>query len=88
MIRKQVYLESHQNLLLRRQSELSGRSEAELVREALEAHLYRGAANGLDLSAWDEEKQFIEQLIRQGREAGRKVDEQHASTWKRADFYE
>jgi hypothetical protein len=88
MIRKQVYIESYQDQLLKKKSKSSGISEAELVREALEAHLYGGVAKGLDLSAWDEEKKFIEQLIRQRKDSGRKANENHERTWKREGLYE
>jgi prophage maintenance system killer protein len=88
MIRKQVYIESYQEQLLKKKSKMTGISEAELVREALEAHLYGGVASGLDLSTWEEEKKFIEQLIEQRKTSDRKTNERHGRTWKRADLYE
>ncbi len=88
MIRKQVYLESYQDQLLKKKSKLTGVSEAELVRQALEAHLHDGVAAGLVLSAWEEEKRFIEQLIRQRKASGRKANKQGGRTWQRDDLYE
>lgn len=88
VIRKQVYLESYQDQLLKKKSKSTGISEAELVRRALDAHLHDGVIAGLDLSAWEEEKKFIEQLIRQSRASGRKADGQNGRTWQRDDLYE
>jgi hypothetical protein len=83
-----VYLEVHQDQLLKQRSKSTGVSEAELVRQALEAHLYDGAAARLDLSAWKEEKKFIEQLIGQRKAYGRKANKQGGSTWRRDELYE
>jgi hypothetical protein len=88
VIRKQVYLEAYQDQLLKQKSKSTGVSEAELVRQALEAHLYDGAAAGLDLSAWEEEKKFIEQLIGQRKASGRKANKQGGRAWRRDDLYE
>jgi hypothetical protein len=88
MIRKQIYLESHQDQFLKKRSKSTGISEAELIREALDAHLYGGVANGLDLSAWEEEKKFIEQLISERKDSNGEANKQHGRSWKRDDLYE
>ncbi len=88
MIRKQVCLESYQDQLLKKRSKSTGVSEAELVRQALEAHLRDGVATGLDLSAWEEERKFIEQLIIQRKTSGRKTDKKCGRNWQRDDLYE
>lgn len=64
MIRKQVYLERHQERHLKRLSKRLGRSEAELIRQAID----QGLAVALlapDLEAWEQEKAFIRNLMAQ-----------------------
>jgi hypothetical protein len=66
--------------MLKKKPKSTGVSETELVRQALEARLCDGAIAGLDLSAWEEEKKFIEQLIRQRKASDRKTDNQGGRT--------
>jgi hypothetical protein len=81
-IRKQVYLDPHQEKQLKSLSGQTGFSEAELIRQAIDQSL-RGASVSppLDLSAWDAEKVFIGQcrdrvVLPGGRD------------WQRSDLYE
>ena len=64
MVRKQVYIDAEQNRRLKQIAEDLGTSEAELVRRGLD-YLERVEVKRetvtppVDLSAWEEEKQFI-----------------------------
>jgi hypothetical protein len=80
-IRKQVYVELDQEIVLKRLSKETGQSEAEIIRQAIDRHtrLFRPARR--DSSAWEQEKAFIEHLIEQGRVSGRR-------TWRRDELHE
>lgn len=83
MIRKQVYLERHQERWLKQFSKKSGRSEAELIRQAIDQALTAGATLlATDLEAWEQEKAFIRDLMAQKplRRRGRR--------WTREELYE
>jgi len=79
MIRKQLYIEPHQDALLKKRARLEGVTEAELVRRALEAHLGRVSARK-DPAAWEKEKAFI--ASRRGAGRGRR------RSWRREDLYD
>jgi hypothetical protein len=82
MIRKQIYIEPHQESLLKRLAQRRGISEAELIREAIDRQISGGVAHALppDPLAWIEALEFMRGLQSQGAEQGR--------TWKREDLYE
>jgi hypothetical protein len=86
-IRKQVYIESHQDRILKKKARELGITEAELVRRALEAHLEIGIASGRDMAAWEKEKSFIVSRIELGHEKGRAL-QGGRRTWRRDEFYE
>jgi hypothetical protein len=80
-VRKQIYIETDQEGLLKRLAQETGRSEAEIVREAIEHH-----TRGLRLlrhgpGAWEEERAFILQRIALGAVPGQR-------TWQREDLHE
>jgi hypothetical protein len=80
MVRKQVYIEAHQEALLKRLSKQQGVTEAELIRAGI-VRLLPGSSGAKDRSLWDEEKRFIRALMkRRSFESKRK--------WKREDLYE
>lgn len=79
MIRKQLYIEPHQDALLKKRARLEGVTEAELVRRALEAHLGR-VSTRKDPAAWEKEKAFIAGRRGAGR-GGRR-------SWRREDLYD
>ena len=80
-VRKQIYIEPHQDTILKQIAGETGISEAEFIRQAidLQAHLFRPAKT--DLSAWAKEKAFITDLIEQGPVSG-------GRSWQREDLYE
>jgi hypothetical protein len=80
-IRKQVYVESDQEIILKRLSKETGKSEAEIIRQAIDRHTRQFRPVRRDLSAWEEEKAFIERLIEQGSVNGQR-------TWRREELHE
>lgn len=83
MVRKQIYIDQHQNMLLKRKAKALGVTEAELVREALERHLASGIGIKRKTTAWDEEKKFIRGRMRLGH--GKKKE---ARRWNREELYD
>jgi hypothetical protein len=80
-VRKQIYIEPYQEMLLKRLTDETGLSEAEFIRQAIDFHTQLFQQPKPDLQAWDEEKTFITGLIEQGPVAG-------GRTWQREDLYE
>jgi len=82
MTRKQIYIETRQEALLKRLAQRRGISEAELIREAIDRQLGSSAVHVLppDPVAWEEALEFMRGLQAQGADQGR--------TWKREDLYE
>lgn len=82
MIRKQVYIERRHEVRLKRLAKQLGRSEAELIRQALDQALEADAIlMASDLGAWEREKAFIRKLRAQGPIAG-------SRRWNRDELYE
>ena len=77
MVRKQVYIESRQETLLKQAAADTGLTEAEIVRQALDLWAERRRA----WQAWRKERAFIETLIAEGPVSG-------GRTWTRAELYE
>ena len=80
MIRKQVYIEPEQEVLLKRLSREQGLTEAELIRSGIvklssRSHVVR------DITFWEEEKRFIRSLMKKGPLKGQR-------RWTREDLYE
>ena len=80
-IRKQIYIEPNQEALLKGLVEETGVPEAEIIRRAIDQHTYLLHLLLRDLTAWNEERAFINQLIQQGSIPGRRV-------WQREELYE
>lgn len=81
MVRKQIYLESHQEARLKEAAAETGQSEAEIIRAALALWLEAKTRKQRALEAWQAERTFIEALLTQGPvEGGR--------TWTREAIYE
>jgi hypothetical protein len=80
-VRKQIYIEPHQDTFLKRIADEAGISEAEFIRQAIDhqAQLFRPSKT--DLTAWANEKAFITDLIEQGPIIG-------GRTWQREELYE
>lgn len=86
MVRKQLYIESEQNMALRELAGKHGVSEGQIVREAITEYLTVGAqSQEIDLSAWEEERLFM--LSRQNlAQSDSKSDGQR--TWTRGELYD
>jgi hypothetical protein len=61
-VRKQVYIEPHQEEILKRLTRETGISEAELIRQAIDRHT-RTFIPRPDLKAWEKERTFIVHLM-------------------------
>ena len=81
MIRKQIYIESHQDGILKQKASSLGITEAEVIRRAIDHHMAAGRFNARDLKAWEREKTFIARRMNKGYTAGTR-------RWKREDAYE
>jgi len=81
MIRKQMYLELHHNVLLKKRAKALGVTEAELVRRALEDFLGSEDSFKKDLEAWETEKEFITSRMKL-------VSKPQERNWKREDLYD
>ena len=81
MVRKQVYIESRQEILLKRLAQQTGITEAEIIRQAIDLHAKTAILPNRDLTAWQRELSFIDDLIRQGPVPG-------GRTWRREELHE
>lgn len=80
-VRKQVYIEPHQDVLLKRLAKERGTTEAEVIRRAIDQHTRLLHFPRRDLAAWEDERTFIIHLIQQGAVPGKR-------TWRREDLHE
>jgi hypothetical protein len=80
MVRKQVYIEPRQEALLKRLVRETGATEAEIIRQAIDRQTKTFRFSRRDLSAWQEERDFISRLIQQGPLPG-------VRRWRREDLY-
>jgi len=80
-VRKQIYIDTEQEAVLKRLAKDSGISEAEIVRQAIVRYAQSLNYPQRDLSAWQRARSRIERLIEQGPVPG-------ARTWRREDLYE
>lgn len=80
-VRKQIYIEPRQDIVLKRLAEETGATEAEIIRQAIDRHTRLFRFPGRDMAAWEKERAFITHLIERGPVAGRR-------TWQREDLYE
>lgn len=83
MIRKQIYIQRHQQTLLKRLARLRGLSEAEIIRQAIEREVAAGAKKSLpsNASALQDFLKFARSRRVTGMTGGTR-------TWKRDDLYE
>lgn len=65
MIRKQIYLEAEQDMLLKQLARETGQSESELIRQAIDQHIRTAHRPRGDHKAWEAEQLFVQQLIAQ-----------------------
>ena len=80
-VRKQVYIEPRQERLLKRLADKMGVAESEIIRQALDLHMLDLQRADQRTQAWQEERAFIQEWMKQGPVAG-------GRKWKRADLYE
>lgn len=80
-VRKQIYVEADQEAMLKRLSQQTGLSEAEIIRQAVDLHMRQLRFSRRDWQAWEQERAFIEHLMQQGAVAGQR-------TWQREDLHE
>ena len=80
-VRKQIYIEPRQDNRLKQLALSTGISEAEIIRQAIDRHTQSFQLSQPDLSAWEQEQEFIKQLIEQGPVKG-------GRTWRREELYE
>lgn len=80
-IRKQIYLEADQDVLLKKLAAELNISEAEIIRQAIDRHTRSARSRRRGQSAWLAERAYIENLIQQGPIAGQR-------TWRREDLYD
>lgn len=82
MKRKQLYITDEQEKLLKAKSFETGKTEAELVREALDSQLYTVEYLKSPLENWQEELKFIKMR-------GKKIKaDQEKRTWRRDELYD
>ena len=62
MIRKQIYLEPEQNTALKQLAGQSGIPEAQLIRAAIDQHLFSIRRVRSNIAVWDEELAFLRTL--------------------------
>jgi hypothetical protein len=80
-VRKQIYLEPEQEVVLKRLSQQTGMSEAGIIRQAVDRQTRLLRFRRRDRQAWERELAFIEGLLQQGPVSG-------GRTWRREDLYE
>jgi hypothetical protein len=80
MIRKQIYIPKNQDKFLKARARKLKKTESELVREGINSIL-TSSPMARDLSAWEEERRFIEALARRPARKRRR-------NWKREDLYD
>lgn len=78
-VRKQIYLDPHHAQLLKQLARDLGMSEAALIRQAVDQQAAHLAPLRRDPAAWQQERAFIERLIRKSAIPGRR-------TWKREEL--
>lgn len=80
-IRKQIYIEPYQEALLKRLTDETGVSEAEIIRQAIDQHARMLKSITPRPSAWEEEQNFIADLMKQGPVPGGRI-------WRREDLHD
>lgn len=84
-IRKQIYIDSAHEVILKQLSVDMGVSEAEIIRQAVEQYSLAIKPRRRNIKAWEKEKAFIQQLIEQNS-AQDSVSRER--TWNREELYD
>jgi hypothetical protein len=82
MIRKQVYLDPKHERELKKMARESGKTEATIIREALDRLILETRLDKERMEAWNAERAFIDQWTAKGPVAG---DQRR---WRREDLYD
>ncbi len=80
-IRKQIYIDDRQEQKLKRLSEKTGASQAEIIRAAIDSHFNVSGKITRDIKAWNAERAFILQLLEQDPVEGTR-------SWNREELHE
>ncbi len=80
-IRKQIYIEPHQENQLKAIAKQAGISEAEIIRQAIDLHIASIPIPQTNLAAWEAEKKFINSIKNRNALPG-------GRDWRREDLYE
>lgn len=80
LMRKQVYIDAKQEKMLKRKAVELRVTESELIRDGI-SRVLSGTVIPHDMTAWDEEKKFMDALVGKGPVKG-------GRTWKREDVYD
>jgi hypothetical protein len=81
MVRKQVYIEPRQNTLLKQWAEETGKTEAEIFRQALDRWMTSEQQRREAEAAWEQVLAFAEEWAAKGPVPG-------GRTWTREELYE
>ncbi|MFB2892592.1 ribbon-helix-helix domain-containing protein [Aerosakkonemataceae cyanobacterium BLCC-F50] len=79
-IRKQIYIERHQENLLKAIAQQTGISEAEIIRQAIDLHIASIPVSQTNLAAWEAEKEFINSIKNRNSLPG-------GRNWQREELY-
>ena len=80
-IRKQIYIEPDQDVKLKELASTLQTSEAELIRQAIDAHVGTLRRRRTNRKAWEAELTFMREWMDQGPVPG-------GRTWRREDLYD
>jgi len=80
-IRKQIYIESHQEQMLKAIAKLKGISEAEIIRACIDLHIGSITTDQTNVAAWEAELVFINSVKNRPSLLG-------GRDWQREDLYE
>lgn len=84
-IRKQIYIDSKHEAVLKQLSAQRGISEAEIIPQAVERYSLAAQPTSRNMKAWKEEKAFIQQRIEQSLAQNSTRKDR---TWNREDLYD
>ncbi len=80
-IRKQIYIDPYQEVVLKRLVDTTGVPEAAIIRQAIDQHIRYASIRRPDRQAWQQERSFILDRIAQTTETSQ-------ASWTREDLYE
>jgi hypothetical protein len=92
MIRKQVYLDPRHDRELKRMARESGKSEATIIREALDRLILDTRLEKERMEAWEAERAFMDQWMARGPVPAKQEPTAgkvgHQRRWRREDLYD